>query len=111
MTIQIIKRTATAAAAVATLAAGMSITSIDDAQAGGKHFWTGVGAGIVTGIVVNEAIRHRRHRHYEYYEAPRASSWDAHVAWCYDRYVSYSHHDDSFTTNSGYRKRCNSPYL
>ena len=107
----IIKKTATTAAAAATVVAGLSFASVDQAQAGGKHFWAGVGAGVVTGIVINEAVRHRRgHGHY-YYDAPRHTSWDAHVAWCYDRYISYSHVDNRYTTHSGKRRRCNSPYL
>lgn len=107
MTTATVKRTATAALAIATMAAGLTFSTVGTANAGKHDFWRGVGAGFVTGVVVNEIGRSHRHRH----STHRHSSWDAHVAWCYDRYRSYSHRDDRYTTNSGYRRRCNSPYL
>lgn len=109
------KKSAVTAIAVTALAAGMNFTTVEQAEAGKKHFWAGVGAGIVTGIVVNEVVRSNRARRHHatpnYYVEPAGSAWDAHVDWCYDRYVSYSHVDDRYTTHSGYRRRCNSPFL
>ena len=34
----------------------------------------------------------------------------AHIAWCYDRYRSYRHWDNSFQPYHGPRKQCWSPY-
>ena len=110
MTTQVFKRTSIAALAVATIATGLTFTSVDTAEAGRKDFWAGVGAGVLTGVIVNEAVRNRRARTVYVEPRPVYSSWDAHVSWCYDHYKTYSHVDDKFTSTAGYRKYCNSPY-
>lgn len=48
------------------------------------------------GIVIGNAYGNRRGRN--------------HIAWCSDRYRSYDIRSDSWLSNSGQRRRCNSPY-
>ena len=48
----------------------------------------------------------RYHRHYSYPRAARS----AHVNWCYSRYKSYRHWDNTFQPYHGGRKQCYSPY-
>lgn len=107
------KNTAAATIAVVTLAAAGTVTTIDTAEAGRKDFWAGAGAGLITGVIINEAARNRNNnRHYRpRHVAPRQSAWDAHVDWCYANYASYSHRSDTFIARGGREKRCNSPYL
>lgn len=110
MNTQFFKKSAIAAIAAVTLATGFTVVTVEEAEAGRRDFWAGVGAGVVTGVIVNEVARGHRERRYYREPAPRYSAWDAHVSWCYDRYKTYSHHDDRFTSLSGYRKPCYSPY-
>lgn len=46
-----------------------------------------------------------------YRPAPVIHISRAHIAWCYDRYRSYRHHDNTFATRAGFRQHCVSPYL
>ena len=110
MNTQFFRKTSIATLAVATLATGFTFATIDTADAGRRDFWAGVGAGVVTGVFINEVTRNRRARTVYVEPRPVYSSWDAHVGWCYDNYVSYSHHDNRYTTFSGFRKICNSPF-
>ena len=55
------------------------------------------------------------YRYYEPYYAPRRvyrshGLSQAHIAWCYDRYRSYRHWDNSYQPYHGPRKQCWSPY-
>jgi hypothetical protein len=47
--------------------------------------------------------------HRRYYEYPRHSS-SRHVDWCYSRYRTYRHWDNTFQPYHGPRKQCISPY-
>ena len=40
----------------------------------------------------------------------RGGSYNAHVAWCSDRYRSYRASDNTFQPYNGPRQQCNSPY-
>ena len=106
MTFETLKKTTLATVAAAVLATGFSIAGTEDAHAGRKDFWAGVGAGVVTGVIVNEVVRDRRDRRYH----RRASAWDAHVDWCYDRYRSYRERDNTFKPYGKRRRQCYSPY-
>ena len=35
----------------------------------------------------------------------------AHIAWCYDRWLSYRVRDNTYQPRHGHRKQCRSPYL
>ena len=50
---------------------------------------------LITGAIINQ-------------QAPRAGN--AHVGWCYDRYISYRAYDNSFQPYNGPRRQCYSPY-
>lgn len=43
-------------------------------------------------------------------EARRGGNWNAHVAWCHDRYRSYRSSDNTFQPYNGPRQQCFSPY-
>ncbi len=56
---------------------------------------------------------YRPYRAYRY-PAPRLSysrAWDAHVAYCYNRYRSYRSWDNTFQPYHGPRRACRSPYI
>lgn len=42
--------------------------------------------------------------------APGYGNYNAHVAWCYDRYRSYRQSDNTFQPYNGPRQLCRSPY-
>ena len=44
------------------------------------------------------------------YYSYSVSDWDAHVAWCHDRYRSYDERRDAFKGYDGLWHKCNSPY-
>jgi hypothetical protein len=53
-------------------------------------------------------------RHYYVYPAPRRayqSGWNAHVAWCYDRWRSYREYDNTYQPFHGPRRECRSPFF
>lgn len=103
------KNTTAAVLAVATIATAGTFATVDTAEAGKNH-WKWAAGGFVAGVIVNETAR--RHRYYEpHYVAPRHTAWDAHVSWCYDRWRTYSHHDNRYTKRPGLRVICHSPYL
>lgn len=104
------RNTTIAVLAAATVATAGTFATVDTAEAGSRDFWAGAGAGFITGVIVNESSRRHRYREPVYVER-RHSSWDAHVSWCYDRWRTYSHHDNRYTASAGYRKICRSPYL
>lgn len=106
------KKTTIAVLSVVTIASAATFGGVQNAEAGGKKFWRGVAVGAVGAAVIHHATRPRYVAPAPVYVAPRhASNWDAHVSYCYNRYRSYSHHDNAFTTRRGYRKTCRSPYL
>lgn len=39
------------------------------------------------------------------------SSWSSHVDWCFDHHPSYNANSNTYITNSGKVKYCNSPYV
>jgi len=52
-------------------------------------------------------------RRHVYHPAPRRayqSDWGAHVAWCYDRWRSYSEYDNTYQPFNGPRRECRSPF-
>jgi hypothetical protein len=59
---------------------------------------------------------YRTYRTYRYVAPPRqrviiqGSGWQAHVAWCYQRYRSYRASDNTFQPYNGPRRECYSPY-
>ena len=107
------KKSAAAALTIATIATAATFGNVETAEAGNGKFWAGVGAGVVAGAIIHHNTRPRYYQPAPVYvaPAPRASNWDAHVSYCYNRYRSYSHHDNAFTTRRGFRKTCRSPYL
>ena len=107
----IFKKSAAAALTVATVATAATFGNVQTAEAGNGKFWAGVGAGVVAGAIIHHHTRPRYYRPAPVYVAPRGSNWNAHVAWCHNRYRSYSARDNAFTTYRGYRKTCRSPYL
>nr|WP_281503052.1 BA14K family protein [Ancylobacter crimeensis] len=40
----------------------------------------------------------------------QTSNWNAHVAWCHNRWRSYRSSDNTFQPNNGPRRQCISPY-
>lgn len=76
------------------------------APSGGIHRDTALGIGIVGGIIAGAALANAA-RGGNVNNGPYAQ----HVNWCYNRYRSYREQDNSFMSNSGHRKLCNSPYL
>ena len=49
-------------------------------------------------------------RHWDRDRDPRRSYGQAHVEWCYDRYRSYRHWDNTYQPYNGPRRACYSPY-
>ena len=107
----VMKKTTVAALTVVTIASAATFGAVNNAEAGGKKFWRGVAAGAIGAAVIHHATRPRYVAPAPVYVAPAGGNWNAHVSWCYNRYNSYSHHDNRFTTFRGYRKTCRSPYL
>ncbi len=109
MNIQGFKKAALTTIAAATMATGFNISA---AHAGSGDFWRGVGAGVIGGVVVNEAIRNRRSRtvYVERHRVRRVSSWEAHLDWCYDEYRSYRERDNTYKPYGKRRRQCRSPY-
>lgn len=64
-------------------------------------FWFPAGA-FIAGAIISGAINNSQ-------PAVRGGGSD-HVSWCYDRYRSYRTSDNSYLSNSGDRRQCNSPY-
>ena len=62
----------------------------------------GVAAGIIGGLIIGGIIAN---------SARRSARRDrAHVDWCYNRYRSYRHSDNTFQPYHGRRRQCRSPY-
>ena len=101
------KNSFAAAIGVVAITAATTVATTSGANAGSRDFWAGAGAGFITGVIVDRATRHH---HGHYHAAPRHTAWDAHVAWCYDRYLTYTHVTDTYMSTAGYRKKCYSPY-
>lgn len=59
--------------------------------------------GLVGGMIIAGAIANSQN-----HATPSGDS--AHVAWCDGRYKTYDWQTDTYMSNSGYRKYCNSPY-
>lgn len=60
--------------------------------------------GIVGGLIIGNAIAGSQN------QARPVSNSNAHIAWCDGRYKTYDWQSDTYMSNSGYRKYCNSPY-
>ncbi|MEP3232780.1 MAG: BA14K family protein [Hyphomicrobiales bacterium] len=72
----------------------------------GRNIGLGIGAGILTGVVVGSAIKSgRRHHGHSGNLALRK-----HVAWCAKRYKTYNARTDTFISYKHGKKRCNSPF-
>ena len=53
------------------------------------------------------------YRPYRAHPVPRwhyGGAWNAHVAWCYDRWRSYRAADNTYQPYNGPRRECRSPY-
>ena len=75
-----------------------------DRHGGGVYFRFGGGSFSLTVPPPRYYPRYRRH-----YDYPRAS-YSRHVDWCYARYKSYRHWDNTFQPYHGPRRQCFSPY-
>ncbi|PWV99952.1 BA14K-like protein [Hoeflea marina] len=64
----------------------------------------GAALGLLGGMIIGSAIANAQQ------QPVYVDSGNAHVAWCIDRYRSYDIPSDTYMSNSGYRKYCNSPY-
>ena len=66
------------------------------------------------GLGVLGALAARPRYHDDYYYAPRHRVYrghgSAHIDWCYARYRSYRHWDNTFQPSHGPRRQCWSPY-
>ena len=71
---------------------------------GGVYFNFGNGSFSLT--VPPQRYHRRYQRHYNY----SRSAGSLHVRWCYDRYRSYRHWDNTFQPYHGPRRQCVSPY-
>ncbi|MBO6716765.1 MAG: BA14K family protein [Rhizobiaceae bacterium] len=71
-------------------------------RGGGIYFDFGNGSFSLT-------VPPRRYDNRRYYSYPRSSA-SAHVRWCYARYKSYRHWDNTFQPYHGPRRQCFSPY-
>lgn len=104
MKLQIIKKTAMAAFATASLAGFLTMGSTQPAEATHK-IWHLVAAGVVAGVVINEVTKNRRRDRHR-----RFSEWDAHVEWCYDNRPRYRESDNTYRRSGRSRRECFSPY-
>ncbi len=107
MNTQIIRKTAVAALAAASLAGFVTMSSTQPAAAVHK-FGHLLGAAIVGGIIVNELSKNngrgdRRYNNSSY-------NWENHVDWCYDNRPRYRERDNTFRRSGQRRRECFSPY-
>lgn len=75
-----------------------------DRRAGWRYYdgWWFPPAAFVAGAIIGGALSADR----GYY----GNNWDAHVAWCYNRYRSYREWDNTYQPYNGPRRQCYSPY-
>ena len=106
MNTQIAKKTFIATIAAAALAGLATVSFTQEAEAGGKRFWRGVGAGVVAGVIIGETVRKSRKNKRTYTH----NQWEAHVDWCYDNRPRYRERDNTFRYTGGRRRHCVSPY-
>lgn len=124
---------------VAATAAVMALTAVTAtfgttaaAEAGHRHrgdIVAGAALGIIGGVLLGQALAPRpgyayappayyAPRYYQprrVYRQPRVvyqnvDPRSAHVAWCSNRYRSYSPYDNTWVSYSGYVRQCVSPY-
>jgi hypothetical protein len=110
------KKLATGALVALLAVAGIGLSAAPS-DAGHRH-WNHDHSGITFGLSFGSPYYpyyHRPYRVHRYYRtAPRvrySSGWEAHVAWCYNRYRSYRDWDNTFQPYHGPRRECRSPYF
>lgn len=69
-----------------------------------KHNYEGAALGLIGGMIIGSAIANAQQ------QPVYVGNGNAHVAWCLDHYMTYDIPSDTYMSNSGYRKYCNSPY-
>jgi hypothetical protein len=107
------KRIANISLAAMLAIAGVAVTA-DPGAAKHKHHGkfhdrSGISLGFFFG---NPYPIYRPYRAYPV--APRyhySSAWEAHVAYCYDRWRSYREWDNTYQPFNGPRRKCRSPYI
>ena len=72
----------------------------------GRNIGIGIGAGILTGVVVGSVLKSGRGHHGHSGNVALRK----HVAWCAKRYKTYNARTDTFISYKHGKKRCNSPF-
>jgi len=70
----------------------------------GMNAGTAAAIGIVGGLIAGAALANANKKN------QATGSANAHYNWCFAKYKTYRMEDNSFMSNSGYRKPCISPY-
>lgn len=65
---------------------------------------TAAALGLLGGMIIGGAIASSQA------QTVQVGPGNAHFAWCINRYKSYDIGSDTYMSNSGHRKYCNSPY-